>query len=209
MKKWIITFTIDAPLSNGFAIVFAKNPKEAEQMVKQHSRFKDERYKIQSIEEYAYDGCVPGVIIAEGIVQEGGVFTPHIDKNGVLSWTNNAGYKNPESIVIKGKDGKDGKDGAPGIQGLQGPEGKQGPRGIEGQRGPEGPTGKPGVQYVESEEEITEDTNMAILDAEDQAVFLLTDEDLKDLYTKNELIFNYDSSSKTLNIDLKSYGTTV
>ena len=39
---------------------------------------------------------------------DGVTFTPSIDENGVLSFTNNGGLANPEPIKVLGKDGKDG-----------------------------------------------------------------------------------------------------
>lgn len=68
----------------------------------------------------------------------GGYFTPSVDSNGNLSWTNNMELHNPETVNIKGIKGNDGKDGATG---PVGPEGKQ------GEQGPIGPTGV-GLQFL-------------------------------------------------------------
>lgn len=68
----------------------------------------------------------------------GGYFTPSVDPNGNLSWTNNMELHNPETVNIKGIKGNDGKDGAIG---PVGPEGKQ------GEQGPIGPTGV-GLQFL-------------------------------------------------------------
>lgn len=68
----------------------------------------------------------------------GGYFTPSVDSNGNLSWTNNMELLNPETVNIKGIKGNDGKDGATG---PVGPEGRQ------GEQGPIGPTGV-GLQFL-------------------------------------------------------------
>jgi hypothetical protein len=44
----------------------------------------------------------------------GVTFTPSIDADGYLSFTNNGNLENPEPIKVLGKDGVDGKDGADG-----------------------------------------------------------------------------------------------
>lgn len=44
-----------------------------------------------------------------GVIGENGAtFTPSVSADGVLSWTNDKGLDNPESVGINGKDGKDG-----------------------------------------------------------------------------------------------------
>lgn len=79
---------------------------------------------------------VTGPIGPQG--EMGGYFTPSVDSNGNLSWTNNMELHNPETVNIKGIKGNDGKDGAIG---PVGPEGKQ------GEQGPIGPTGV-GLQFL-------------------------------------------------------------
>lgn len=41
---------------------------------------------------------------------DGATFTPHVSTGGNLSWTNNKGLDNPETVNIKGEDGAAGKD---------------------------------------------------------------------------------------------------
>lgn len=51
-----------------------------------------------------------------GVIGENGAtFIPSVSADGVLSWTNDKGLDNPESVNIKGADGKDGKDGYNGF----------------------------------------------------------------------------------------------
>lgn len=50
-------------------------------------------------------------------------YTPNVDTNGIISWTNNGGLNNPEQRNIKG------------------PQGPQGPQGQRGQKGAAGDTG--------------------------------------------------------------------
>ena len=41
--------------------------------------------------------------------RDGTTFTPSVDLEGNLSWTNDGGKENPATVKIVGKDGKDGK----------------------------------------------------------------------------------------------------
>lgn len=52
--------------------------------------------------------------------ETGSVYTPSVDNEGNLSWTNNGGLENPETVNIRGPQG---------IQGEIGPQGIQGPKG--------------------------------------------------------------------------------
>lgn len=65
-----------------------------------------------------------------GVAGEDGVtFYPYVDTNGNLSWTNNGGLDNPETVNIRGprglqgEPGKDGSDGQPGAAGSPGADG--------------------------------------------------------------------------------------
>ena len=66
-----------------------------------------------------YDGYVYlggwidlGPILQAGPAGENGVtFTPHLAQNGELSWTNDGGLPNPETVNIMGQPGADGDDG--------------------------------------------------------------------------------------------------
>lgn len=66
----------------------------------------------------------------------GVTFTPHVDSQGNLSWTNDGGLENPVTVNIKGQKGDTGKDSiVPGPQGESitgpvGPRGKQGEQGV-------------------------------------------------------------------------------
>lgn len=44
----------------------------------------------------------------------GSVFTPSVDADGIISWTNNGGLQNPSSVNIKGPKGDNGSPGSPG-----------------------------------------------------------------------------------------------
>lgn len=57
----------------------------------------------------------------------GAVFTPSVDANGVISWSNDAGLTNPTP------------------QNIRGPQGIQGPKGETGEQGPKGDKGDPGA----------------------------------------------------------------
>ena len=70
---------------------------------------------------YIYDG-VSGEWINNGTIQgakgdtgaAGTTFTPHLDGNGNLSWTNDGGLDNPETQNIRGAKGPKGETGAAG-----------------------------------------------------------------------------------------------
>ena len=47
--------------------------------------------------------------------ENGVTFTPVVSAEGVISWTNNGGLPNPESVNIKGAPGRDGTDGTDGV----------------------------------------------------------------------------------------------
>lgn len=73
---------------------------------------------------YIFDG-VTGKWINNGHLQgtqgdTGTTFTPHLSADGVLSWTNDGGKENPESVNIKGQAGRDGTDGTNGAPGQAG-----------------------------------------------------------------------------------------
>ena len=66
----------------------------------------------------------------------GVTFTPHVDADGNLSWTNNGGLENPQTVNIKGPKGADST--------VPGPKGDKGDTGI-GLTGPQGRTGEMGI----------------------------------------------------------------
>lgn len=63
---------------------------------------------------------------------QGATFTPSLDTEGNLSWTNNGGLENPDTVNIRGPQGIQGK------QGEQGPIGETGPQGAQGEKGADG-----------------------------------------------------------------------
>lgn len=52
--------------------------------------------------------------------KNGATFTPAVDSNGNLSWTNDGNLANPASVNIKGQQGLPGKDGSNGKDGSDG-----------------------------------------------------------------------------------------
>lgn len=69
---------------------------------------------------------------------DGATFTPMVDAEGNLSWSNNKGYTNPATVNIKGLKGDKGEKGDKGLQGAQG---------IQGATGADGKTPVKGVDY--------------------------------------------------------------
>lgn len=63
-------------------------------------------------------------------------YTPSVDVDGNLSWTNDGNLPNPTKVNIKGPQGEKGE------QGNQGDIGPQGPIGPQGDKGDKGDTGK-------------------------------------------------------------------
>lgn len=61
---------------------------------------------------------------------DGVTYTPAVSAEGVISWTNDGGKPNPESVNIRG------------------PQGVQGERGVTGETGPQGPKGDAGDDYT-------------------------------------------------------------
>jgi hypothetical protein len=72
------------------------------------------------------EGDITEVQVPEyGIIQTGGggggggsdgaTFFPEVSQEGVISWTNDGGYDNPEPVNIKGPAGNDGNDGEDGV----------------------------------------------------------------------------------------------
>ena len=68
--------------------------------------------------------------------KDGTTFTPSVDDEGNLSWTNDGGLANPATVNIKGPQGEPGQ---------KGDTGEQGPPGADGAQGEQGPQGEPGV----------------------------------------------------------------
>lgn len=89
--------------------------------------------------------------------ETGATFTPSVDANGNISWTNDKGLNNPTSVNIKGPQGiqgekgdkgdkgDKGEKGDKGDQGIQGEQGIQGNQGIQGEKGETGATFTPSV----------------------------------------------------------------
>ena len=55
--------------------------------------------------------------------EDGATFTPSVDAEGNLSWTNDKGLVNPTTVNIKGDKGDTGEQGIQGIQGEKGQDG--------------------------------------------------------------------------------------
>ena len=71
--------------------------------------------------------------------EDGATFTPSVDAEGNLSWTNDKGLVNPTTVNIKGDKGDQG------IQGIQGLQGERGEQGIQGEKGDTGEKGQDGL----------------------------------------------------------------
>ena len=77
--------------------------------------------------------------------EKGITFTPSVSSDGVISWTNDKGAENPESVNIKGEKGDTGETGPQGPKGETGATGPQGPKGDTGATGPQGLKGDTGA----------------------------------------------------------------
>ena len=88
----------------------------------------------------------------------GTTFTPSVSADGTLSWTNDGGKTNPDSVNIKGPQGNPGEKGNPGETGANGADGVTPTIGENGNwylgttdtgkpsRGEKGDKGDPGAQ---------------------------------------------------------------
>lgn len=74
----------------------------------------------------------------------GATFTPVVSENGDLSWSNNGGLPNPNTVNIRGPDGPKGDTGPQGPTGPKGDKGDTGPAGPKGDTGDVGPAGPKG-----------------------------------------------------------------
>lgn len=98
------------------------------------------KIKIGGVEYDVKDGAArntagqPGEPGADGVT-----FVPSVSADGDLSWSNNGGLDNPETVNIKGPQGDPGP---------QGEKGEQGEKGDTGDTGPQGPQGAPGQNGV-------------------------------------------------------------
>ena len=86
--------------------------------------------------------------------EDGATYTPAVDAEGNLSWSNNKGLPNPSTVNIKGPKGDQG------IQGIQGEKGPKGDTGATGATGATGPAGKDGEDYVLTEADKAEIAEM-------------------------------------------------
>ena len=77
--------------------------------------------------------------------EQGATFTPSVSTSGVISWTNDGGLPNPDSVNIKGPKGDTGETGPQGPKGDTGETGPQGPQGVQGTQGEQGATFTPSV----------------------------------------------------------------
>ena len=79
---------------------------------------------IQGIQGIQGEQGLKGDTGADGA--NGYTFTPSVDTNGNLSWSNNGGLKNPSTVNIKGEKGDKGDTGEKGEKGDDGTPGSNG-----------------------------------------------------------------------------------
>lgn len=81
-------------------------------------------------------GALQGPAGADGVIgKDGTTFTPSVNANGDLSWSNNGGLTNPATVNIRGPKGDTGDTGPVGPAGQQGPAGSDGAAGAAGAPG--------------------------------------------------------------------------
>ena len=113
---------------------------------------------------------------------DGVTFYPAVSEDGDLSWSNNGGLENPETINIRGPQGIPGEKGDIGKQGVQGPQGEQGIQGVQGPQGEAGPQGERGLQGERGEQGVKGDPGFSPTfsikeNTEDSYVITITDAD--------------------------------
>lgn len=79
--------------------------------------------------------------------RDGVTFTPSMSDDGDLSWTNDGGKANPQTVNLKGPKGDTGARGPAGTDGAKGDTGPEGPRGPQGVQGVAGKTPVKGTDY--------------------------------------------------------------
>ena len=79
--------------------------------------------------------------------RDGVTFTPSMSDDGDLSWTNDGGKANPQTVNLKGPKGDTGARGPAGADGAKGDTGPEGPRGLQGVQGVAGKTPVKGTDY--------------------------------------------------------------
>lgn len=84
--------------------------------------------------------------------KNGATFTPAVDSSGNLSWSNDSGLANPETVNIRGPQGLKGDTGAQGPKGDTGPQGEQGEQGLQGPAGADGEPGATGPAGADGED---------------------------------------------------------
>lgn len=82
--------------------------------------------------------------------KDGTTYTPSVDAEGNLSWTNDGGKANPESVNIRGPQGLKGDTGDTGATGATGPAGPTGATGAQGPAGKDGAAGAAGATFTPS-----------------------------------------------------------
>lgn len=81
--------------------------------------------------------------------RDGVTFTPAMSAAGDLSWSNDGGLANPETVNLKGPKGDTGAKGEPGAKGDPGEKGADGAPGKDGAKGDKGDTGDQGPQGLQ------------------------------------------------------------
>lgn len=89
--------------------------------------------------------------IEDDPARDGVTFTPSVSEDGTLSWRNDGGLDNPESVNIQGPQGPQGIQGIQGEQGIQGAQGEKGEKGDTGSQGEQGIQGVQGIQGIRGE----------------------------------------------------------
>ena len=123
--------------------------------------------------------------------EDGATFTPSVDDEGNLSWSNNKGLTNPTTVNIKGEQGERGERGEQGIQGEQGLQGEKGDKGDKGDDGLTTAISVNGNTYSHSNGTITlpnypTDNSAKIAELEDTITSL--QETITDLTTRLEAL---------------------
>ena len=129
---------------------------------------------------------------------DGATFTPNVSSDGDLSWSNDKGLENPETVNIKGSKGDKGDTG------LQGERGLQGEQGVQGIQGPAGANGKDGKNFSISKTyssiALMEDDKANVAEGDFVMIASTVDDaDNSKLYVKgeNDFVFISDLSGAT------------
>lgn len=111
----------------------------------------------------------------------GTTYTPYVDADGNLSWTNNGGAANPPTVNVRG---------GQGVQGIEGEPGKQGEPGEQGPPGKDAYTESVAAGYIGTEDQFYADlADIGGTESTENRVTEITEVSTDDTYPTAEAVY--------------------